>query len=97
MEFRALRLPGTYEITAQPRRDERGYFMRVWDRKLARQHQLVTRWLQENQSYSQRKGIIRGLHCQRPPFAETKLVRVVHGAVWDVFVDLRQHSPPYGE
>lgn len=97
MQFRPLRLTGTREITPAPRCDERGYFMRVWDVELAQTQGLTTSWIQENQSYSRRKGIIRGLHCQKPPFSETKLIRVVQGAILDVFVDLRIGSPSYGE
>ena len=53
--------------------------------------------MQENQSYNNCKGIVRGLHFQKPPFAETKLVRVLQGAVFDVFVDLRTDSETYGQ
>jgi dTDP-4-dehydrorhamnose 3,5-epimerase len=52
--------------------------------------------VQENQSVSTRRGVIRGLHFQRPPHEETKLVRVVTGRVWDVIVDLRARSRTYG-
>ena len=97
MEITPRRLNGTYQIVLAPHCDERGYFMRVWDEQLARQHGLTTAWVQENQSLSRRKGIIRGLHFQRPPHAETKLVRVAAGAILDVFVDLRKGSHTYGQ
>ncbi len=97
MEITPLRLNGTYQIVLAPHCDERGYFMRVWDEQLSRQHGLTTAWAQENQSLSRRKGIIRGLHFQRPPHAETKLVRVAAGAILDVFVDLRKGSHTYGQ
>ena len=90
MEIRPLKLSGTYELRLQSRHDERGYFMRVYDVDLFRAHDLTTEWVQENQAFSSRKEVVRGLHFQKPPFSETKLVRVVAGAVWDVFVDLRQ-------
>lgn len=77
--------------------DDRGYFMRSYDRSIFEEHGLVTDWVQENQSYSKRKGVIRGLHFQAPPHTETKLVRVVQGAVLDVFVDLRTASDTYGK
>jgi dTDP-4-dehydrorhamnose 3,5-epimerase len=70
--------------------------MRVWDEQIFREHGLTTSWVQENQSLSDRKGIIRGLHFQQPPHAETKLIRVVGGAILDVFVDLRKESATYG-
>jgi dTDP-4-dehydrorhamnose 3,5-epimerase len=97
MEIKPLELPGTYEILLDPRRDERGYFMRVYDDDDFRSHGLVTDWVQENQALSSRKGIVRGLHFQKPPFAETKLVRVVIGTVLDVFLDLRRDSVAYGK
>lgn len=97
MEMRPLALQGTYEILPGPRHDERGYFMRAYDEAIFRAHGLATSWVQENQSLSARKGLIRGLHFQRPPHAETKLVRVAVGAIWDVFVDLRRHSDTYGQ
>lgn len=97
MEIRPLKLPGTFEILLNPRRDDRGYFMRVMDQKILSDHGLATAWVQENQSFSNRKGLIRGLHFQRPPHAETKLVRVPVGSVLDVFVDLRSGSPTHGD
>jgi dTDP-4-dehydrorhamnose 3,5-epimerase len=97
MQILPLKLAGTYEITLQPRHDERGYFMRVFDEKIFHEHNLGRVWTQENQAFSKAKGIIRGLHFQRPPHAETKLVRVVCGRILDVFVDLRKHSPTYGQ
>jgi len=97
VQITPLRLSGTYQIVLAPQYDERGYFMRVWDEQLSRRHGLTTAWVQENQSLSRRKGIIRGLHFQKPPHAETKLVRVAAGAVLDVFVDLRKGSKTYGQ
>jgi len=97
MEITPLRLNGTYQIALAPHGDERGYFMRVWDEQLSRRHGLTTAWVQENQSLSRRKGIIRGLHFQRPPHAETKMIRVAVGAILDVFVDLRKGSHTYGQ
>jgi dTDP-4-dehydrorhamnose 3,5-epimerase len=97
MDIRPLKLPGTYEIAPTPKMDDRGYFMRVFDAGLFRRHGLVESWAQENQSLSARKHLIRGLHFQRPPHSETKLVRVVRGAAYDVFVDLRRDSPTYGK
>lgn len=97
MEITPLRLKGTCQIVPAPHYDERGYFMRVWDEQLSRRHGLTAAWVQENQSLSGRRGIIRGLHFQRPPHAETKLVRVAAGAILDVFVDLRKGSETYGQ
>jgi dTDP-4-dehydrorhamnose 3,5-epimerase len=97
MDIRPLRFAGTYEITLNPKCDDRGYFMRTYDESIFREHGLTTSWVQENQSLSTRRGLIRGLHFQKPPHAETKLIRVAIGAVFDVFVDLRRNSETYGQ
>ncbi len=57
---------------------------------------LNTRWVQINNSLSKKKGTLRGLHFQYPPHAEVKLIRCIKGAIWDVIVDIRRHSPTYG-
>ena len=97
MEIFPTKLEGAYEIKYSPHGDDRGYFMRVYDEDIFRQNGLQTRWVQENQSKSRYKHTIRGFHFQRPPYAETKLVRVVSGAVLDVFIDLRKKSSTFGE
>lgn len=97
MEITPLRLRGTYLISPSPKRDERGYFMRCWDNEIAAREGLVTSWVQENESFNDRKLTLRGLHFQAPPHAETKLVRVTSGAIFDVFVDLRKSSETYGQ
>lgn len=97
MNIRPLKLEGTYEIQLKPLRDDRGYFMRAYDEAIFREQRLTTAWVQENQASSIRRGVVRGLHFQKPPHAETKLVRAVVGAVLDVFVDLRKGSPTYGQ
>lgn len=96
MNFRNLSLPGVYELVFEPRHDTRGYFERVYCEALFKQHSLNTHWVQENQSFTSRKHTIRGLHFQKPPFAETKFIRVISGAIYDVVVDLRRSSPTYG-
>lgn len=96
MDIQPLSLAGAYAIRLQPHRDDRGYFEVTYGRDEFEKHGLATDWVQDNQSLSGRRGIVRGLHFQRPPHAETKLLRVVAGAVWDVFVDLRKASPTFG-
>jgi dTDP-4-dehydrorhamnose 3,5-epimerase len=91
----ALPLAGAFELTLQPNADARGSFMRWYDREIFAGHGLPTDWIQANESYS-RHNVVRGLHFQRPPHAETKFIRVIAGAVYDVFVDLRHASPSYG-
>lgn len=97
MNIRPLRLSGAFEIVLEPIRDERGYFARAYDKAIFAQAGLNTCWVQENEASSVRKGIIRGLHFQKPPHSETKLVRVVRGAIIDAFVDLRRASPTFGQ
>jgi dTDP-4-dehydrorhamnose 3,5-epimerase len=97
VEIKERKLAGAYEISLSPIQDERGFFMRAFDANLFREAGLGRIWVQENHSRSERKGIIRGLHFQFPPFAETKLVRCIRGAVFDVFVDLRKDSPTFGQ
>jgi dTDP-4-dehydrorhamnose 3,5-epimerase len=96
IKFSPLKLAGSFRVELGPMHDDRGYFMRVWDDELFRENGLTATWVQENQSLSNRKGLIRGLHFQKPPHSETKLVRVAAGAILDVFVDLRKDSPTYG-
>lgn len=96
MKIRPLKLSGTYEIILDPFYDERGYFVRAYDESFFSQYELNTQWVQENQSLS-KGGVIRGLHFQKPPYAETKLRRVLTGKAIEVFVDLRNNSPTYGQ
>lgn len=96
MKFVPRKLAGAFEILYEARGDERGSFMRWYDRALFAAHGLPTEWPQGNESAS-RRGVVRGLHFQRPPHGETKLVRAVSGAVLDVFVDLRRGSPTFGQ
>jgi len=94
MQIEPLRLAGTCLITPKRFRDTRGYFTETYRTEIFAKHGLVTDWVQENQSLSQR-GVLRGLHFQLPPHSETKLIRVVRGAILDVFVDLRKDSPTF--
>lgn len=76
--------------------DERGHFYESYNRTVFQTLGIKEEFVQDNQSLSQ-KGIIRGLHFQRPPFAQAKLVRVIKGAVLDVVVDIRKTSGTYGK
>ncbi|KAB7610081.1 dTDP-4-dehydrorhamnose 3,5-epimerase [Amylibacter sp. SFDW26] len=96
MIFEALEIDGAYKITPNKLGDSRGAFARVFCMEEFQQYNLEVRWVQMNTSINATKGTIRGLHYQRPPYAETKLVRCVRGKVFDVFVDLRKDSPSYG-
>jgi len=81
-----------------PRRyeDTRGYFSEVYNSRTLAQSGLAFHPLQENQSMSRQPGTVRGLHFQRPPHPQSKLVRVLRGAIFDVAVDIRHGSPTFG-
>ena len=89
------RLPGVYIIEPQVFGDQRGYFMETWSTRNFGALNLNYDFVQDNQSYSAQKGILRGIHFQNAPMAQAKLVRVTRGAVMDVAVDLRRGSPTY--
>ncbi|WP_102346532.1 dTDP-4-dehydrorhamnose 3,5-epimerase [Bacillus sp. Marseille-P3661] len=91
------KINGVFEIYLQPLKDSRGYFMRTFDEKQLRNYRIERNWVQENHAFSQKKGTIRGLHLQLGPYSESKLIRVVRGAIMDVFLDLRLNSPTYGK
>lgn len=76
--------------------DDRGYFFESYNEKLLEQAGLHAKFVQDNQSLSQ-KDVLRGLHFQAPPFAQGKLVRVIKGSAMDVVVDIRKNSVTYGK
>lgn len=76
--------------------DHRGYFMETFQDQWFRENVCDTTFVQDNESKSS-FGVLRGLHFQKPPFAQAKLVRVIEGKVLDVAVDLRKDSPTYGQ
>lgn len=96
MEIKPLKLKGTFQLNFKRHGDLRGYFMRFYDRAAFAEYGLPIVWEQESVSFNQAKDTVRGLHFQMPPLVEAKLVRVVVGAIWDVYVDLRQDSETYG-
>ena len=96
MRIIEMDIPGVFEVRSAPIGDARGWFMRTYDAALMREAGLHRDWVQENRSRNERVGILRGLHFQFPPSAETKLVCCPLGEVFDVFVDLRAGSPTFG-
>lgn len=97
MEIKERNFKGVFEIQLDPHEDERGYFMRVYDDTIFKKYKIHKNWVQENHSLSVEKGVIRGMHFQFLPHLETKLVRVVQGEIYDVFIDLRKDSPTFGQ
>ena len=96
MDIRATALPDVKVLTPRRFGDARGYFSETWNAARMAEAGLDLAFVQDNESLSAKAGTLRGLHYQSPPFAQTKLVRVVRGAILDVAVDARRGSPDYG-
>ncbi len=77
--------------------DARGYFSETYNSQRFKAAGVTADFMQDNHSYSEMAGTVRGLHFQAPPFAQAKLVRVIRGAVVDIAVDARKNSPTYGK
>ena len=92
MIFQETKLQGAYIIEPEPFRDQRGFFARTFCRREFEKIGHHRDFVQFNHSHTSRKGTIRGLHYQRPPHAEIKLIRCIRGGVFDVIVDIRQGS-----
>jgi dTDP-4-dehydrorhamnose 3,5-epimerase len=95
MLFHKTPLSGCYVIEPERMQDHRGFFTRVWCQKELQEHGLNAEVLQSNVGLSYRKGTLRGLHYQRAPHAEVKIVRCTRGAMFDVVIDLRPLSPTH--
>jgi len=95
MIFNPLILAGAFTIDVQPFQDSRGFFTRTFCENEFSAHGLVQHFVQANHSGTNGKGIIRGMHFQRTPFFEVKLVKCVQGAIFDVIVDVRKNSPTF--
>lgn len=96
MEIERTAIDGVLIIRPKKFEDARGFFAPVLNRSALREAGVDHDWVQENQSLSLKKGTVRGLHFQRPPFAQAKLIRVLRGAIMDVCVDLRENSTTRG-
>ena len=96
MKITETRIPGLLVIEPRVFEDSRGYFYESYQKNRYFLNQMETEFIQDNESKSER-GVVRGLHYQLAPFAQSKLVRVVLGNVYDVAVDLRKGSPTFGE
>ncbi|MCB2406824.1 dTDP-4-dehydrorhamnose 3,5-epimerase [Hymenobacter lucidus] len=96
MEIKHHALAGVIEFTPRVFGDARGAFFESFSARIMQEAGAVGDWVQDNQSSSS-VGVLRGLHFQRPPYSQAKLVRVATGRVLDVVVDLRRSSPTYGQ
>jgi len=95
MKFLECNLKGAFLIEIEKHEDERGFFARLWDGKIFRDNGMNTKIAQCSISFNKKKGSVRGIHYQKSPFEEDKIVRCTRGKIFDVIVDLRKDSPTY--
>jgi len=95
MEFQKTELEGAILIKPKFFKDERGFFVESYSKKVFQENGIDVEFVQDNHSMSVEKGVLRGLHFQKNPHAQSKLVRVTKGSAYDVIVDLRKNSPTY--
>lgn len=96
MKIEPLKILGAFRISPKKIQDNRGIFGRMFCAKEFENYGMNTQWVQMNTSISSDRGTVRGLHYQRPPHSEIKLVRCVRGKIIDIILDLRKKSPSYG-
>jgi dTDP-4-dehydrorhamnose 3,5-epimerase len=89
-------LAGVYRIVPDRHADARGFFGRVYCERALREWGLHSHYVQHSVSFNKERGTLRGLHFQRPPHAEIKLIQCLHGRIFDVVVDVRRESPDFG-
>lgn len=97
MKFKKTKLSGVYIIEPEPREDSRGYFTRVFAKEELKQQGIVFNIVHINRSLSRDKGLIRGLHYQKYPKSEDKIIQCLQGRIFDVIVDIRPRSKTYGQ
>jgi len=95
MIFHETRLSGAFVVELDKKEDDRGFFARGFCAKEFTEHGLKSQFVQANISYSHTSGTIRGMHYQVAPATETKFIRCIRGAIWDVIIDMRPDSPTY--
>ena len=95
MKLSETKLQGVYVIKIEKLEDERGFFAQTWDKEFFKSNGLNADLVQCNISFNKKKGTVRGLHYQIPPYEEAKLVRCTHGKVFEVMIDLRKNSKTF--
>lgn len=95
MLFTSLELQGAHIVDLELFEDNRGFFSLIWGQEVFANQGLAANIVQANLSYNRTKGTLRGMHFQNAPFAETKFIRCIRGAIYDVIVDIRPDSPSY--
>jgi dTDP-4-dehydrorhamnose 3,5-epimerase len=96
MQIERAAIPDVLIIRPKKHGDHRGFFSETFRASALREAGVDLDWVQDNHSFSAARGVVRGLHFQRHPKAQAKLLRVIRGAVFDVAVDIRKGSPTYG-
>ena len=97
MKIEKTNIEGAYLITNNYIQDDRGYFLRLFCNDELKKEGIDFEVKQSNMSYSGKKGTIRGMHYQLPPYAEIKVVRCIRGRIFDAIADIRKNSPTYGQ
>lgn len=97
MNIIETKLQGVFILEPQVFNDHRGFFMESYKKNLLEQKGIDMNFIQDNHSLSKEAGVLRGLHYQLNPKAQSKLIRVCTGAIYDVVVDIRPNSPTFGE
>ncbi|MFD1139454.1 dTDP-4-dehydrorhamnose 3,5-epimerase [Paenibacillus urinalis] len=97
MNITPLHLQGAILIEPKVHGDNRGFFMESYNEEVFHRNGINHQFIQDNHSLSAEPGVLRGLHYQLNPKAQTKLVRVIAGAIYDVIVDVRKKSPTFGQ
>jgi dTDP-4-dehydrorhamnose 3,5-epimerase len=96
MRLQPMEIEDVLLLTPRRFADARGWFSETWSARAFAEAGVAAAFVQDNHSHSAMAGTVRGLHYQRPPFAQGKLVRAVRGRILDVAVDVRRSSPSYG-
>lgn len=97
MKFTKIKIRGVYIIEPDPREDARGYFARVFAKEELAKQGISFSIVHINRSLTRQKGVVRGLHYQRYPKSEDKIIQCLQGKIFDVVVDLRRNSKTFGE
>lgn len=97
MKVTPLKLEGAYLLEPVVHEDRRGFFMESYNENVMKKNGISIAFIQDNQALSKEAGVLRGMHYQLNPKAQTKLIQVLTGAIYDVIVDIRRSSPTFGQ
>ncbi len=97
MKVTSLTLEGAKLVEPVVHGDHRGFFMESYNEKLMHENGIMHKFIQDNHSLSAEPGVLRGMHYQLNPKAQTKLIRVISGSIYDVILDIRKDSPTFGQ